>query len=175
MKKEYPLGRWFGLHHTFVPSAIFGSAVLGITAALAFRLIVNTWGQAIAAGLFAVPLHRLGELWHQHGHARAARKTGHPMTGIRLFLIFGNSLYPPDEPELPARTHIRRALGGMPASLLLAAITLPFVLWLRAGGGLAYALALFFFLENLLFFGLGALLPLGFTDGITLLKYWGKR
>jgi hypothetical protein len=35
-------------------------------------------------------------------------------------------------------------------------------------------LALFAFWNNLLFFTLGALLPLGFTDGSTLLKYWGQ-
>jgi hypothetical protein len=36
-------------------------------------------------------------------------------------------------------------------------------------------LLLFFFLDNLLVFTLGAFLPLGFTDGSTLLRYWPQR
>jgi hypothetical protein len=34
--------------------------------------------------------------------------------------------------------------------------------------------ALFFFLDNLLVLTLGAFVPLGFTDGSTLLRWWGK-
>jgi hypothetical protein len=37
--------------------------------------------------------------------------------------------------------------------------------------GLIYWLVVFAALENLFIYGLGALLPLGFTDGSTLLKY----
>jgi hypothetical protein len=33
----------------------------------------------------------------------------------------------------------------------------------------------FFFLDNLLIFTLGVFVPLGFTDGSTLLRWWGKR
>ena len=49
------------------------------------------------------------------------------------------------------------------------------ILWLANGvGGLVYWLAVWFFFDNLLVFSLGALMPLSFTDGGTLVKYWGK-
>jgi hypothetical protein len=96
------------------------------------------------------------------------------MSGIMYNWVLGGTLYPRDEPELPAAVHIRRALGGPIGSLLLA-LVMGLIAWgLRPLGGLLYGLTLFAFWDNLLFFTLGALLPLGFTDGSTLMKYWGK-
>ncbi|MCP4424315.1 MAG: hypothetical protein GY803_07490 [Chloroflexi bacterium] len=46
---------------------------------------------------------------------------------------------------------------------------------IRPLGGPIYYLSLFFFLDNLLVFTLGAFLPLGFTDGSTLIRYWPHR
>jgi hypothetical protein len=40
---------------------------------------------------------------------------------------------------------------------------------------LAFSLLVFFFLDNLLVFTIGSLLPLGFTDGSTLLAWWPRR
>jgi hypothetical protein len=39
-------------------------------------------------------------------------------------------------------------------------------------GGPAFILVIFTFIDNLLVFTAGALLPLGFTDGSTLLHWW---
>jgi len=41
--------------------------------------------------------------------------------------------------------------------------------------GTLWWLALFFFLVNLFGFTLGSLLPLGFTDGSTLLHWWNRQ
>jgi hypothetical protein len=43
------------------------------------------------------------------------------------------------------------------------------------GEGVVWYVFVFFALDNLLFFTLGAFLPLGFTDGSTLLYWWPKR
>jgi hypothetical protein len=59
-------------------------------------------------------------------------------------------------------------LGGPAASLLLTLAAGCVALALRATPGDLRALALFFFLENLLVFTLQALVPLGFNDGATL-------
>ncbi len=175
-QKTIPLGRFLGLELRAVPSAAAGSALIWLALALAGRAALQLdWAQALLGGLIGTLLHWLGELWHHVGHARAARKTGYPMTGVELFWIFGRSLYPADEPELPAKTHIRRALGGWPFSVMLAAVGGVLVLWLRTAPPLVFGLAVFFCAENLFVFGLGAFLPLGFTDGSTLLKYWGKQ
>jgi hypothetical protein len=173
---EYPLGSLGGLRLSASPSAVVGLLVLLVVlTGVGLLLLDLAWGQAILFGLLGTLLHFLSELIHQFGHAWAARRTGYPMTGVRFWTIFGASLYPADEPALPAAVHIRRALGGPPVSLLVALLLLPAVLALRSSGGLVWWLVLLLFLENLLIFGLGAFLPLGFNDGSTLLYWWGKR
>ncbi len=57
--------------------------------------------------------------------------------------------------------------------LTIAAAVVAFLL--RDAAELWRALSLFFALENGLVFTLGAFLPLGFTDGSTLLTWWPRR
>jgi type III secretory pathway component EscS len=174
---EYKLGRFTDLDLSAVPSALVGSIVLWTAVCgLAISLLQFPIKQVLVAGLFATILHWLGETVHQLGHAAFARRTGHPMIGIRYWGMLSTSVYPPDEPTLPATIHIRRALGGPVASLIAASAAGLFFLALNAviTNGIVWWLALYLFLENTLVFCLGALLPLGFTDGSTLL-YWWKR
>jgi hypothetical protein len=176
MKKSLSLGTLFGLKLTAQPSAFLASGILwAVLAAVGVWSLQFTMQKAIIGGLIAAILHWVGEMWHQFGHALAARSTGYPMQGVELWWLLGRSIYPLDEPELPARVHIRRALGGAPASLVMTVIVGMIMFGLRESGGLGYWIMVFFFFENLLVFTLGAFLPLGFTDGSTLLRYWGKR
>jgi hypothetical protein len=132
-------------------------------------------GTAVLTAFIAAFLHYLGELWHQLGHAWTAKRSGWPMSGVMFVWVLAVSLYPRDEPELPAPIHIRRALGG-PAASLLMTVMMGLVVWgIRPFSTPIDYLSLFFFLDNLLVFTLGALLPLGFTDGSTLLRYWPQR
>lgn len=131
-------------------------------------------GTAVAAGLLATLVHWFNTFGHHLGHAAEAYRVGYPMQLIRMWYLLCGERYPKDEPALPAAIHIRRALGGPVASLLLSLVGWVIVWALRPSGGLAYYLALFFALENLLVFFFGSLLPLGFTDGSTLL-YWLPR
>jgi hypothetical protein len=134
-------------------------------------------GEAIVVALIATLLHFGSELFHHLGHAWAARQTGYPMLGIRFGLlgIFARSLYPSDEPELPARIHLRRALGGPLWSLALTIAGALIVFTLGSARGALWLLAVFFFVENLFVFTLQALVPLGFNDGATLWRLWLKR
>jgi hypothetical protein len=129
---------------------------------------------AILFGLLCTLLHWLADLIHQLGHARAARRVGYPMTGVRAWFIFSQSLYPPDEPPLPGNVHIRRALGGPVASILTGSLA-GVLVWLiyPSQNFIEWALIVFF-LDSWLVFGFGAFLPLGFTDGSTLLAWRGK-
>ncbi|HEY7124888.1 MAG TPA: hypothetical protein VH540_13110 [Ktedonobacterales bacterium] len=175
MKTTYRLGTLAGLRLTASWTAIISSLILWslLTEAATLWLHAAFW-VALAAGLVTVLLYWASVLVHQLGHAWAARRTGHPMTAIHLWLVLSTSRYPRDEPELPAGVHIRRALGGPVFSLVLA-LVLGVLTWiLRPVGGIIWWATLFLFLDNLLVLTLGALLPLGFTDGSTLL-HWARK
>ena len=175
MNKTIRLGNIAGLKVMARRNVLIGWLLLWLIFSGAALWLLNLpLATAVLAGFLATLIHYLSELWHCLSHAVAARRTGHPMSGIIYNWVLGGTLYPRDEPELPAAIHIQRALGGPIGSLLLA-LLMGLLTWaLRPSGGLPYTLALFAFGDNLLFFTLGALLPLGFTDGSTLLKYWGQ-
>lgn len=132
--------------------------------------------ESLLVGFAATVLHVLSAFLHQLGHAWAARRTGYPMIGVRFYFLLAASRYPRNEPELPARIHIRRALGGPFWSFVTALVGGILALFLAGRvNDLTWYLALFFFLDNLIVFAIGALLPLGFDDGSTLLRWWGKQ
>jgi hypothetical protein len=156
------------------PSAVISTAVLwaaltGVGVGV-LRMDALT---ALVAALACVVLYWAGEVWHQLGHAFAARRTGYPMTGITFFWVLGRSIYPADEPTLPPHIHVQRALGGPIASALMS-LALGVILLLLPFGGAAWWVTAFALLVNVGVFTLGAFMPLGFTDGSTLLRYWGK-
>jgi hypothetical protein len=175
--KEVRFGTLGGLEISASPSAFVGSLVLWLgLSGIAIALLKLPAGEAVTGALLAAALQILSETLHQLGHARAARQSGHPMSGIRFWGLLASSLYPTDEPALPAAIHIRRALGGPTISALvtiLAAIILLVLEYAGASGGLWWV-AVYFFVVNLLVFALGSFLPLGFTDGSTLL-YWRRK
>jgi hypothetical protein len=170
------LGHRFGLDLTLRPSA-FGWAALLLLALIGLGAWWFKFPPPFAAafGLLALAIHYASELSHQLGHAAAARRAGWPMSGLHFFTVLAVGRYPKDEPELPAEIHIRRALGGPTRSLLTAAALGALAYALRPVGGLALALGLFAAWENFIVFTLGALLPVRFLDGGTLLYWWPKR
>jgi hypothetical protein len=170
--RSYRLGSIGELQLSLMPSAIVGSLVLwALLSMVGIWLIGLSVGAASLGGLVTLLLHWFSDIVHQLGHAWAARRTGYPMTGIQLWGLLGSSVYPPDEPPLPARVHIRRALGGPIASLLLTLVAGLIASVLHAAGGIFWWVGLFFFLENLCVFTLQVFIPLSFNDGGTLL-YW---
>jgi len=134
MNREVRLGSAAGLTIAATPSALLGSVALwGLLYAVATRLFRMPAWQAATGSLAAVALHWASVLAHHAGHAAAAWTTGHPMTGVRLFGVLGSSLYPSDEPALPASLHARRALGGPVASLAVGGVVS--ALWRPLGHG----------------------------------------
>ncbi|MFO7664364.1 MAG: hypothetical protein R6X18_17470 [Chloroflexota bacterium] len=174
MSKRYSLGQFGGLKITADETAALGGLVLaGLYSVVGYKLYRLRPGRAIAGGLVATLLHFLSELWHQFGHARAARESGYPMEGIHLWGVLGNSVYPVDEPDLSGDVHVRRALGGPKASLGATIIGTLIAALIGPTRGLLGMISTLFALENLLIFTLGAFLPLRFieTDGSILLRY----
>lgn len=176
----------FGLQVTFAPAALVGFVLLALLAALlaGWRLHLAA-GPALLAGFLSALVFYVSDLLHQFGHALAAWRTGHRMTGIHFFHVLSGSVYPRNEPPLPARTHIRRALGGFWVNLIVGALFLPVALalyprgteLLPPGPSVMAWVAAFGAFTNILILGLGALVPLklpggGWTDGGTLLHYW---
>jgi hypothetical protein len=169
------VGRLAGLRLVFEPSAVAGSVVLWVAFAAAGRYLFHSGlTGAVVGGFAAMLLHWVAETVHQFGHATAARSTGYPMTGIDYFMVISRAEYPRDEPELPPATHIRRALGGPMGGLVISGVALAAWLAMRGLGVHGAWVGLIFLLDSFLTFTLGAFLPLGFTDGSTLL-YWMRR
>src|SRR5512138_2110065 len=113
--REYKLGRLAGLHLSVLPMAFVGSMLLFVLlSGISIGILHLPFGEAILGSLLAVILHWTSTLAHHLGHAWAARRTGYPMSGIRFGTlgVLATSLYPPEEPRLPANIHIQRALGG---------------------------------------------------------------
>ncbi len=179
LMEERKLGALAGLQLTMSRAAVIGSIalyviVIGLMAAV-FNILI---GAALLGGVVVVILHWFSEIVHQLGHAWAARRTGYPMTGIRFgtFGVLSTALYPPDEPSLPAKIHIRRALGGPIFSAWLSAIAfLVILLTIRDVHALWAFVLWFFFLENLFVMTLQVFIPLGFNDGATMWHWMRKR
>lgn len=163
------------------PGALVGTALLWIGLSICaawWADLPRQW--SIGTGLAGAVSHWLSVYMHHWGHAWAARRTGHPMLGVEFggFLLLGRSLYPADEPELPGYVHMQRALGGPAVSMAIGMAAGAFLLLLQQPlTDLERAIQFllwFIFFDNALLLGLGAFLPLGFTDGSTIRKYWGQ-
>ena len=174
--KRWQLGQVMGVEIWFTGQSLLLSGLLWLFLSVAANiwLELSVW-QAAGLGFTAVCLHWLGDLSHQMGHAWVARRAGFPMEKLVTWTLLLASRYPRSEPPLPAKIHIRRALGGPAASLLITLTSGLLLLFFTWSVPFFYYLILFIFWENLLVFFLGAFLPLGFTDGSTLLTWWPRR
>jgi hypothetical protein len=172
--KSTHIGSLFGLQISFTPLIFLGIAGIWVALSLvgyfAFDIAL---GESIFLGFIATILHYVLELIHSLGHAFVAKQVGYPMTEIRfgVYGIYAQTIYPKDEPELDSSIHIRRALGGPIANLILSVIlffTLP--LWT----GNWYWVGMFVFLDNLIYV-VQVFIPLGFNDASTILNELRKK
>ena len=131
------------------------------------------WSVRILVGLFATIAMMVADFGHAMAHIISARYAGAPMDEILISEGMPRTLY--YDNDVPPRAHRTRALGGPIFSFLLTLAAGLVALLFRPIGGLPLSLAVFTFLDNLLVFTIGALLPLGFTDGSTILTWWGQR
>jgi hypothetical protein len=168
--KSIQLGKLFNLQLSFIPLLFAGIAFIWIALSLVGYFIFNIpLGESILLGFLGMFLHYVSELIHCLGHAVAAKSTGYPMNGIRFGLlgIFAQTMYPKDEPELPSAIHIRRALGGPIANLIVSILLFVILpLWRENW----YWLGWFIFLDNFIVYTLQVFLPVGFNDGSTILN-----
>ncbi len=176
MKKKFRIGKIGNLDIYLKKNVLMAAIVLLAVYPLTAHFLLNyDLGKSLLAGSIAVLAHYASELIHQLGHHRAATKTGYPMIGIVFLWVLAYSLYPKDEPELPAEIHLKRAYGGPIASFLLSLLFAIFAYLFIGYNNMALDLFIFISGLNMIVFCLGALLPLGFTDGSTILYWWPKR
>lgn len=173
--QEFDLGEVVGLRLRVLPAA--GVASLILWAALIGLWVWQSLPWGVALALVATISHWLSAFVHHLGHAVAARRAGYPMSGIRFGTLglLASSVYPADEPTLPARIHIQRALGGPLASAALTTMAGVALFALSAVQSVFVWPAVFFFFDNLLTFTLQAFVPFGFNDGSTLLHWLRRR
>jgi hypothetical protein len=175
MNRTFTLGKIAGLKVTVRGSVLLAAVILwAALAAIGIWLIKLPILGAVLGGFLAALIHFLSEFLHQLGHAIAARMTGYPMSGVLFWGPLSTSIYPPKERKLPGPIHIRRALGGPTASFVFTLVAGVLTLALSQTGGTVWWVMFFTFLDNLLVFTLGPFLPLGFTDGSTLI-YWSRQ
>ncbi|MDX1599938.1 MAG: hypothetical protein R3191_00330 [Anaerolineales bacterium] len=151
----------------FPSLVLWASALIVLWVALDLRLL-----PALGWATAALAVHWTSIFVHHFGHAAAARLSGHPMQALILTGPLGRDQYPEDEPELPVRVHAARALGGPIASLTAGGAV---ALWLLSADAANLTLRIvvgFGAAESLLVLGVGVFLPLGYTDGSTLLNLW---
>jgi Zn-dependent protease len=174
MNREFRVFSLYGLPVSIVPGFFVGTGLTILAlAAIGVLVIGLSLAPAFVAAIVATTLMWLSELIHQLGHAVAARRTGHPMIAVTLgrYLVLGTSVYPADEGALPPAVHVRRALGGPLASLIVSAVALPIAIALQPAGGAPFAVAAFIFVLNFFAYTLQVALPLRFNDGATLWRY----
>ena len=175
---ERSLGTLAGLQLTALPATVFGSIALYVIVIVLMAVFGVPLDAALLGGVIVVVLHWFSELVHQLGHAWAARRTGYPMIGIRIgFLgVLSTAFYPSDEPTLPAKVHIRRALGGPIFSACLSAgAFLVILLTARSADAMLWFVLWFFFLENLFVMTLQVFIPLDFNDGGTIWRWMRQK
>ena len=171
-----PLGRLAGLDLAWMPSTLWGMAAIwiGLSAIAFFLLGFNLWA-ALLGGLIGVVIH-----WVLGVLAPVRARAGRPPHRV-----------PDDRAALLGDLqHVAVAAGRTPAAgadPYSAGAGRADCQYLAGGagagggggdwpdGGLGWWLAVFAAFDNLLVLGLGAFAPLGFTDGSTILYWWGRR
>ena len=171
--RKFRVGRVYGLELTVEPQFVWACLGLGVLAALLggwlLRLSVIN---AIVFGVLLALLHALSVFLHDLGHGIAARRTGYPMTGIEFgrYGALATTLYPPDEPELPGKTHIQRALGG-PLMSFTVAVMLGLLTLGLPRQSVTWWVALIGSWHNLITFTLQVFVPVPWADGGTIAKW----
>ncbi len=168
-------GRIGGLNLAVAPSAVIASVLSWtILAAIAYWLLGLGPAEALVGAALGLAIHWSLVVAHHLGHVCTASWTGYPMVGIRFWAVMAADQYPPDEPELPAAVHLRRVMGGPVVTLtLVVLLSLGALAW-RSTAGLPGWMVMWAWLDSVLL-GVGELLPLGFTDGDTILYWWRRR
>lgn len=167
------LPQFYRLDLVIQPIFIYACLALSVVMALLGAALLHlSLLQAMIGGLAFGLLHALSVFLHDMGHAIAARGTGYPMSGIEFgrYGLLAVTLYPPNEPELPGKIHIRRAWGG-PIMSFGIALLLGLLTFALPSRSVMWWVALIGSWHNLVTFSLQVLLPVPWADGGTLAKW----
>lgn len=176
--KPFKLFTLYGITTSITLVSLGSFALCGIALAwLATAQSGLSLGEGWWVGVLCMLVMFLGDWLHDMGHAWAARRVGYPMTGIKYLSILAQCEYPKDEPQLPGKIHIQRALGGFWVNLLIGSLAFGLLLFGPLWSGVGFWVLGFTAFYNFVILGLGALIPPidipGFfqNDGATILKH----
>lgn len=101
-------------YYTFLGFVLFPFVIMVTYTAIfqTSKLNLDFLLYGLLTGICFAVYHNLVQFAHQLGHSFAARRTGHPMIGIRYDYVFSYSLYPQNEPPLSDKVHMIRSFGG---------------------------------------------------------------
>lgn len=154
----------------FLVFAVIFAVVTLIVGAISGDISQFTTWDVIWVAMAAAAFHFVLQAVHLIGHAIAARSTGYQMSRMWFLYAFAMTLYPRDEPPLPARLHIQRSLGG-PIAFGIALIIV-FLLWSNARDATwtVRYLTSFMLFEAIFLFFVSSI----FTDGVMFIvrKQW---
>ena len=158
--------------YAFGVMVIIFAIIIGILGFISDDIQEMSLFGVLFVAVMSVSFHYLAQLIHLIGHAIAAWSTGYPKSGFWFLYIFAMSLYPRDEPILPARIHIQRSLGGVIGFTLV--LVMVIILWTNtreAQWEIRY-LTSFMLGEAILLFIVSAI----FSDGVMFIrgKEWEK-
>jgi hypothetical protein len=161
MKTEVFKFKFFDMPVSVTRSAVISSLVLAVVLIIASVWFTNLLPfDALIAGIVGTLLHWFGCLVHHYGHFFAAKRTGYPSTDIVLWGLLGTTRYPKNEVKLAPAIHIRRAVGGPIASLILSVLVgLLAAAWLWSYSEFSRFISAWMLLDYIGVFTVGALFP----------------
>lgn len=161
MSRKINLGRFLNVEITMAMSSFVTMAIVFVVATLAAStLLSQEIGAAIIFGVGVVFIHWWGDFLHQVGHILAASRLKYPAYRLHFWGPLSTTMYPKDEPELLPTMHVKRALGGPIASIIVSFVYGLILYVVGEGYEPINWLALFGVVESILVFTLGALTPM---------------
>jgi hypothetical protein len=174
MRRLIPLLKLFGKPIEARLVIVIASWVVWILLALVAYLFFDIdRTQAIFAGFGLVFLHWVSVLLHEFGYQFAGRRIGYPIEAIQIRHLFGTTLYPEGDTELPGWGHLYRGFGAPILSFVFGIFIFIISLFIPEQNIFRWVF-LFLAVENILLLGVLCLVQFILSEEYALI-YWYRQ